>query len=216
MEDLIKTKILNNDSLIWREDFSGWKKLSNVPELYQLMRSVPPTPPTPPIPPAPPMPETLGANPRIGGLKGFLSRFFDEWMPYFTSSTTSALSSSPVKKVNSAHDHACAPHPLAGNWSRFFARVFDLWLINNIVVLWLSNRFSVYVDGFVDWLFRPGSDQIFAIACVPVSLMIDALIYKLFKNTPGKAMLGLMIVTDEGKKVEAGAYLHRNFSLWKN
>ena len=104
--------------------------------------------------------------------------------------------------------------PLANRWPRFFARIFDVWWQILAVSLVAGYTLGTYSAGFVEWINGPGASQLFGIACLPVALMLDALIYKAAGNTPGKAILGLKVTTLNGQPLSLGQYLGRNLSLW--
>lgn len=104
--------------------------------------------------------------------------------------------------------------PLAKRWPRFFARIFDVWWQVLAVSVVAGYTLGTYSAGFVEWINGPGAGQLFGIACLPLALVLDALIYKLVGNTPGKAILGLKVTTLNGKPLGFGQYLGRNMSLW--
>lgn len=104
--------------------------------------------------------------------------------------------------------------PLATPWPRFFARLFDLWWEVLLVAFVLGAILGTYSAAFVEWLNEPGGGNVFAILCVPLALILDAIVYRLAGNTPGKAMLGLRVGTLGGKPLTLSEYLGRNFSLW--
>jgi Predicted membrane protein/domain len=105
-------------------------------------------------------------------------------------------------------------YPLATRWPRFFARIFDVWweiLLTSVALGAVLGRYSA---GFVEWINVPGASQLFGILCLPVALILDAVLYRLLGNTPGKALLGLKVTTLDGKPLSFAQYLGRNFSLW--
>lgn len=104
----------------------------------------------------------------------------------------------------------------ATHWPRFFARFFDLWWEGLTVwfVFFIGVLLSLYPDGFFDWLRESGSAELLAILSVPVALVLDALVYRLFGNTPGKAWLGLRVRTQDGKGLSFAHYIGRNLSVW--
>jgi tetratricopeptide (TPR) repeat protein len=104
--------------------------------------------------------------------------------------------------------------PRATRWPRFLARSFDLWwetLLIGFVFGVILGRFSI---GFVEWINKPGTNMLFGIICLPLALILDAALYQIFGNTPGKALLGLKVTTIDGEPLSFKQYLQRNFSMW--
>lgn len=106
-------------------------------------------------------------------------------------------------------------YPLATPWSRFFARIFDMWwetlLIAFILVAVLGHFSASLVD---EWIIGPRANALFGFLCLPIALVLDALLYRFVGNTPGKALLGLKVGTLDGKSLSLAQYLNRNFSMW--
>lgn len=101
--------------------------------------------------------------------------------------------------------------PLAQRWQRLFARKIDLLIANGIagaVVGFLLPREMTALAG------NPIAAFMVGIALLPFALVLDAAIYRVFGNTPGKAIAGLKVLTNDGRKVSFGVYLLRNFKLW--
>lgn len=104
--------------------------------------------------------------------------------------------------------------PLATRWPRFFARIFDVWWETLLVAVVLGAILGRYSVSFVEWLSGPGAGNWFGILCIPIALLLDALIYRVVGNTPGKALVGLTVGTLGGRPLSLGQYLERNFSMW--
>lgn len=103
---------------------------------------------------------------------------------------------------------------LASPWRRFFARIFDVWwelLTVSFAISWVLSTTS---SAFVAWTQDPVSSQLFTIACLPVAMLLDAVVYRAFGNTPGKALLKVKVRTIRGETLAFGAYVRRNFGLW--
>ena len=105
-------------------------------------------------------------------------------------------------------------YPLATNWQRFFARIFDMWWETILVAVVLGWGFGSYSSSFTEWINKPSSDQLFSILCLPIAMMLDAIVYQVAGNTPGKAFLGLTVGTIHAKSLGFSQYLTRNFSVW--
>ncbi|QQG66426.1 DnaJ domain-containing protein [Desulfobulbus oligotrophicus] len=102
----------------------------------------------------------------------------------------------------------------APRWSRFFARIFDLWLEVLVVSLVVGLVAGYIFPSFWAWLEKPGADAVLGIITMPVALVLDAVIFSIFGNTPGKAILGLRILTKDGQVLSFAQYLQRNLSVW--
>ncbi len=105
-------------------------------------------------------------------------------------------------------------YPMATRWPRFFARIFDVWWEILLVSFVLGAVLGRYSAGFVEWINVPGASQLFGILCLPVALILDAAIYRLIGNTPGKVVLGLKVGLLDASPLSFGQYLGRNFSMW--
>lgn len=101
---------------------------------------------------------------------------------------------------------------LAARWPRFFARIFDLWWEVLIVAFALA-KIGLYSE-FVKSSKDTESAMLFGLICLPVALALDASVYGLFENTPGKAWQGLKVSTIDCKALSFIQYLARNFSIW--
>lgn len=111
---------------------------------------------------------------------------------------------------------AVLSYPLATRWPRFFARIFDMWWETLLIGLILGAVLGRYSASFVEWINgpRPDASHLFDILCLPIALVLDALLYRVVGNTPGKALLGLKVGTLAGKPLSLAQYLNRNFSMW--
>lgn len=105
-------------------------------------------------------------------------------------------------------------YPMAARWPRFFARMFDVWWEILLVAFALGAVLGRYSAGFVEWINGPGASQLFGILCLPIALILDAAIYRLIGNTPGKALLGLKVGLLNASPLSFGQYLGRNLSIW--
>ena len=104
----------------------------------------------------------------------------------------------------------------ATRWPRFFARIFDVWWEMLLVSFAIGAVLGRYSADFVEWINGPGTSQLFGILCLPIGLILDASLYSLIGNTPGKALLGLKVCTLDNRSLSYSQYLTRNFSIWVN
>lgn len=114
-------------------------------------------------------------------------------------------------------EHEALPaFPLAGAWARWFARSFDLWWQTGLVALVLGYLLSKISPAFVHWLETPFGWKLFGLACVPGGLVLDAALQVLAGNTPGKALLGLRVITTDGRAPGLRELLRRNMAIWRS
>lgn len=105
----------------------------------------------------------------------------------------------------------------AGWLRRFFARAFDISLIT--VLLMAVQYFTPpeVIWNLFGWKPEDGAipTPLLALVTVPIILLIDSLIYKVFGNTPGKALLGITITDRNGDKLDRfGLHYLRNLYFW--
>lgn len=106
--------------------------------------------------------------------------------------------------------------PMANRWPRFFARIFDVWwelMLVSFAVAWVLGRTS---PGFVEWIQKPQSNTLYGLMCLPAAFLLDAVIYRLFGNTPGKAILGLRVSSFRAEALSFNRYFKRNMGVWGN
>jgi uncharacterized RDD family membrane protein YckC len=98
---------------------------------------------------------------------------------------------------------------------RWWARSFDLALwINILSVLW---EFTAIASGWsksdsVPEYFAKWQLELGLVTCV--ALLLDALIYAWFGNTPGKALMGIIVRHQNGEPLTAAEYRTRNLQLF--
>lgn len=139
----------------------------------------------------------------------------DQWLPLDqVPELKAAVLSVPPPPPISAADEARLALPDAGRWSRFLARVFDLWWESLVVAVTAGFVLGKLSAEFVAWMNRPLSSEVFLLACLPFALVLDALLYATLGNTPGKALLGLRVTTLRGELLSFPAYLRRNARVW--
>lgn len=107
-----------------------------------------------------------------------------------------------------------AEHSIASGWPRFFARLFDFWLVGSVITLSIVSAVFFMGLSVPNWVYNPIAKILFVLILSAILLTLDAAIYKVFGNTPGKALLGLNVLTLDFKPLTFGRYLYRNFSMW--
>ncbi len=99
-------------------------------------------------------------------------------------------------------------------WPRWFARTFDVWWHTGLVATALGFLLCRTSSGFLRWLETPFGWKLFGLACIPLGLLLDALVQNRAGNTPGKAMLGLRVVTADGRFPSLREIVGRNMGVW--
>ncbi|VXB90449.1 RDD family protein [Massilia sp. 9I] len=105
--------------------------------------------------------------------------------------------------------------PLAGAWARWFARSFDVWWQTGLVALVFGYLLCKTSPAFLHWLETPFGWKLFGLACMPGGLVLDAALQSAAGNTPGKALLGLRVMTTDGRAPGFRELVRRNMALWR-
>ena len=99
----------------------------------------------------------------------------------------------------------------AGAWRRFFARTFDSFCIYMPL---LSILFIVVLNTGLNEFTTGNGFIVFALICVPLSLLLESGLYALIKTTPGKFFLGIEVHDSHGKKISPIDYAFRNAEVY--
>lgn len=105
------------------------------------------------------------------------------------------------------------PKPIP-TWSRMIARTFDLLLETYFVYFVTAYTILMFKPDFTDWLNESYNIYVLNLALQPVVCLLDALIFKVFGNTPGKAIMGFSVAKETGEKLSFKEYFVRNFKIW--
>lgn len=105
-------------------------------------------------------------------------------------------------------------NPKASPARRLFARTFDVWIISLPLVFFTSMALSLLFPAYQALIEKPGFPQLFAILCLPLTLIVDSVVFKAFRNTPGKALLGLTVVNANGTGLSFKQHILRNLDVW--
>lgn len=138
----------------------------------------------------------------------------EEWLPVQKVDGLRDITQSVPPPFVQAKSADWQTYPMSGAWRRFCARIFDIWwesVALLFVVSWTLGRMS---SEYLRWLEQPGGSQMLALLFLPLTLLLDAAIYKVLGNTPGKALLGLKVGTIRGEPLSFLAYARRNLHLW--
>lgn len=101
-----------------------------------------------------------------------------------------------------------------GTWRRFFARTFDVWWEILLVSLLVGYVLGTYSAVFVEWINGSSSALLFGIFVLPLAMLLDAAVFSVAGNTPGKFLLGLSVVTVKFERPDFATYLKRNMNVY--
>ena len=103
---------------------------------------------------------------------------------------------------------------LGVSMTRCLARLFDVGWEAGAVGIAMALFLGGHSDMFAAWIEEPGNPVLFALLCLPVAMMLDASVYCVAGNTPGKALLGLKVTALDGGRLSWKTYLRRNLAVW--
>jgi len=138
------------------------------------------------------------------------------WIPVAELATlreTGALQGVPAPAIVPAPT-LLAELPRAGAWRRFLARMLDLWIISVPTALLGGLLLTLTIPGFALWMERPSSEILMSLCLLPLVLLVEAGIFAAFGTTPGKALLGVVVVTLDGQRPSAVQYLRRQLGVF--
>jgi len=127
----------------------------------------------------------------------------------------------PLSDNTQRREHTPPPANLAAPWPRYWARCLDLlvWttaLFAVLVALVRSGDIQLQIFQPGGLFAGPGGDQLLAWAILPLAIIVDAITYSLFGNTPGKCLAGIKVLDVGGRRLTLGGYLQRNFGMYLN
>lgn len=99
-------------------------------------------------------------------------------------------------------------------WSRLLARTFDMLVETFFVFFVAAFCILFFRPDFIDWLNEGYNVFILNLFLQPVVCLVDAAIYQLFGNTPGKALLDFSVSKTDGTRLTFKEYFLRNFAVW--
>lgn len=189
LHELLSTESINAQTLVWQQGMAEWIVLAEVEALNDILPVYEPPPiPTQAATP-PPIPDSDDVNPVLLANERVL--------------VDSAATN--IKNLS-------ASMKLAGRWRRFFARLLDFWITFLIALLPVGIFFEVVSDG--DWKATQGAWVLLSVITTGLAFVLDAIIYKLFGNTLGKALLRINVLHANGDKLTFKEYLSRNNLVW--
>lgn len=116
----------------------------------------------------------------------------------------------PTEHTEQASSVASQPaaHVVAGRWPRYWARQLDL-------LIWCAICGAALMPIAPSLFVGDGSfDQLRALLVIPFGVALDAVIYAVFRNTPGKWLCGIKVLSATGQRISAWKYFDRNFRVY--
>lgn len=98
-------------------------------------------------------------------------------------------------------------------WRRFFARVFDMWLLVSLVVTPVAMGLAYYFPRTY-LSVMPDNEAAASAIFIAAAVLVEMIVYGVFGNTAGKALLGIKVVDMRGDPVSPMDYASRNIRLW--
>ena len=100
----------------------------------------------------------------------------------------------------------------ASPWRRYWARSIDI-TVSMFLVAVLTGAIRPSLIGQLN--AAVGARWVILLLLLPFALVLDAGIYRVLGNTPGKAIAGIKVLTEDGRRLLGGrAYLGRNFGVY--
>jgi uncharacterized RDD family membrane protein YckC len=187
LQVLYRSGALSDNTLVWTKGMASWAKVSTVPELSSPKPFLPPPLPEAPRPFVPP---AIPAS------------------PYEPPKSDPRAASLGDPDLRSLHD------PIAGPWRRFFARSIDLQVIGFPLGLAIGLFLLAASPSISEWVSSPGSEYIVGFALLPIILLMEAIIVAVFRNSPGKAALGIKVRTLSGQRLTLHQYVDRQMRVY--
>ncbi|MBH8578804.1 RDD family protein [Bisbaumannia pacifica] len=114
---------------------------------------------------------------------------------------------------NRNHEVGAKEMAQAGPWRRFLARIFDVWASISLVLA--PSVFAIaYLFPEIYLSIYPANEVWAGIVFLFLAIMVDALVYFIFGNTLGKALLGVKVIGSDGAPLKRSDYWVRNLGVW--
>lgn len=220
IESLFLTDQIDLGTLVWKKGMPQWLALSEVPDFAGLGDETPPPLPPPPraVPKGTPLvaptttvdfleqPVAQDPPPRIEPKRNPFSVVTDN----DASRVTGEVRPEPIFNFGRESE---TPH-LAGPWTRYFARTFDMSVISTGVVALAFLGLS-YVSVPLYLQAYAADARILFILSLPFAHLLNAVLISVFGNSMGKALFAIKAVPTDGRdKFGFGANVARELRVW--
>jgi len=98
--------------------------------------------------------------------------------------------------------------------TRCCARLFDVGWEVGVIGFLIARFLGRHWDAFSQWMSLPGNPLLFTMLCLPIAMVLDASVYRVAGNTPGKALLGLKVTALDGGALPWAACCRRSLAVW--
>lgn len=138
-----------------------------------------------------------------------------EWVPAGSVSELAQATppSPPEPPPRTARETLISLSP-AGPWRRYFARSIDLFALSFLLGPLLGFALGSLSREFQMWAAHPSSSIGFGLMVVPVAMFAEWLIFAIFGNTLGKALLGVIVISTDARRVAPNQYFLRQLSVY--
>ncbi len=92
--------------------------------------------------------------------------------------------------------------------------LFDLWSLGLLTQMGVSFVVAQVSPSFDLWIDQPAAQFLLLWLLFPLVLLVEATVYAAFGNTFGKALMGLVVVTSDGKRADPFEYLKRQAGVY--
>jgi uncharacterized RDD family membrane protein YckC len=93
--------------------------------------------------------------------------------------------------------------------------MFDVTLFTTLTGLIVGVGWAYFFpDSYQEHLASGGNGYIFAWLMMPFAMVLDAGVYAMCGNTPGKALVGIRVTSVDGRHLSYGNALRRNFGIY--
>lgn len=202
IEHPVRLRALSRESHIWRDGMPSWVTAREIPEIAGFFgRSEPP-----PLPPSIPKVVQLATVQTIEPANAHV-------YPDINSlERTVAPPSSALASPNMSEPPTTDRYPHRATWYRYFARHIDTVILGFPTVFLGGTLIALAGAGASIQDSRSATIVGLAMLCVLFPL-VEAGVVTVFGNTPGKALFGLKVRTQEGQSLSFGQALKRSDSV---
>jgi len=199
LDDLVRTGVVREDTLVWRDGMANWQPHGSV-------RGVRPAPPPPPMAAVPVTADTSYCSE--------CGRPFPVSQLVAIGSASVCAQCKPVylQRVREG-GQGIGTRRYAGFWIRFVARVIDTVILTiALMVINVPLQMMLGVRGMVNPASMMGLFGVLTLVNLAVSCAYEAYFVSTRGGTLGKLVLGLKIIRADGSMLTAGQAVGRYFA----